>query len=222
VTNSICHNTQNSAMIESPGWSLVHDYNCAWQVLYSPVKDDDIGPNSMEADPLFADARNGDFRLQDSSPCIGAASDGKNIGSSQETVPTGIGPGPHLKTDVTAREIRIEPNPFTTSVAISISFHSNRIEVYDRRGKLVKSLVPRQSPGTSSMRGNLVKEGVPRQSPSTSLRLRSGQALRTGPGASRFVWEGTDQAGKQVPGGVYFVRWDTEQGTFAQRVVYTP
>lgn len=57
----------------------VDDYNC-----YFPTRPDAhirVGAHEVFADPLFRDAKIGDFRLKDNSPCVGGGIDGKNLGA---------------------------------------------------------------------------------------------------------------------------------------------
>ena len=68
--------------IGSSGGTIVYnDYNCFWSVagaqltnpIYTGYSGGDkplLGSNSIEVDPLFADAVNDDFRLKPTSPCL--------------------------------------------------------------------------------------------------------------------------------------------------------
>jgi len=55
------------------------DYNCVYEDgnAFDGVTE---GVGNIEEDPEFKDSAGGDFSLEPGSPCIGAASDGDNMG----------------------------------------------------------------------------------------------------------------------------------------------
>lgn len=70
------------------GIGVTPDTYDEWEALYEPS-------NSVEADPLFADAANDNFHLQPASPCINA---GVDVGLTQDRIgtPVPIGPRPDM------------------------------------------------------------------------------------------------------------------------------
>lgn len=93
VTNGIHTNSANNTLVEynnifvvaakatgkainrNAGGVIYSDYSCMWALDGAPVAanrwgEQGIGPNSIEADPQFVDAANGDFRIELSSPCL--------------------------------------------------------------------------------------------------------------------------------------------------------
>jgi hypothetical protein len=50
-------------------------------VTYSDVCSGCTGAGNIDADPLFADAENGDLHLSEGSPCIGTGEDSSDMGA---------------------------------------------------------------------------------------------------------------------------------------------
>jgi hypothetical protein len=145
-------------------WTATHDYNCYYQAGYRAVTPGDPGDHAVEAAPLFVNPDSGDFRLQWGSPCIGAGSDGSNIGVSQEVgirETVAVSPAP-------IREISIKPNPFHWMAVISTAGVKGalyRAGIYDLQGRLVNDLLSDPVPGHliwdgTDRAGNKVPGGV--------------------------------------------------------------
>jgi hypothetical protein len=69
-------------------WDNSPDTFNAWSVddcvvTFSDVQGGYDGDGNIDADPLFVDPENGDFRLQQGSPCISAGTDGMDMGAFQ-------------------------------------------------------------------------------------------------------------------------------------------
>lgn len=59
---------------------FVIEHNCIYNNVSGPYNNASSETDIFE-DPMFVDARNGDFHLQPGSPCIGAGTDGQSIGA---------------------------------------------------------------------------------------------------------------------------------------------
>ena len=103
-------------------------------------------PNGYLADPIFASPHGRawphnslDFQLVVGSPCIGAASDGTNIGTIQgQVVSTDPSPDP-----VSPVVIALAPNPFTRHTSLTLTGPGGApvsIRVFDTGGCLVRTL----------------------------------------------------------------------------------
>ena len=149
---------------------------------------------NIDADPLFVDAENGDYTLQQNSPCIDAGTayfewDGEVWVDMAEDEYYGIAPdmGCYEWEGVNTEDYELpvnhnyqltnHPNPFTGETTISFSLTTNlhekaRIDIFNIRGQKVKTLF-----------SGLVKSGQ-----------------------HEMVWNGTDANDKAVSSGVYFYK----------------
>lgn len=141
----------------------------AWQ---TRVED---GEGNFAADPLFCNAAQGDYRLDEASPCLGAPGCGLvgAFGAGCD-VATGVaraganGPGATFLAGC-------RPNPFNATTTVRFGLAEGGevlLTVHDAAGRRVAVL----------------NEG------------------RAEAGLLEHVWDGRDQAGREVPSGVYFVR----------------
>lgn len=99
-----------------PAGKIVLTRNCFWQ-----NKDNYEGPldpsSDMEADPLFADLLAGDYHLQTNSPCLGAGSNGEDLGAFPSPREEGEGlapavlPAQHLRTQIMTLPLTHALNP---------------------------------------------------------------------------------------------------------------
>ena len=83
---------EDSICVSNTGWgvatygtvTVTTDYNDVWdndEGSYDNTGKIVVGANSISSDPLFDDAANDDFHIdQDDSPCVDAASDGADMG----------------------------------------------------------------------------------------------------------------------------------------------
>jgi hypothetical protein len=146
-------------------------------------------PNNLIADPKFCDTASDDFRLQATSPCVGIASDGGDIGAEEiGCVPldTDNPDDPPLPTAITLEQNY--PNPFNIETAISYSLPRAcfiRLTVYDLLGREVRSLVD----ATQSAGPHVV------------------------------VWDGCDNSGSVVASGVYFYRLESDDHAESRKML---
>ncbi|HPC11877.1 MAG TPA: FlgD immunoglobulin-like domain containing protein, partial [candidate division Zixibacteria bacterium] len=107
-------------------------------------------PNNLIADPMFCYLTPDDYRLEAGSPCVGAASDGGNMGAAPtgcSATDVGSDPDPPL-----AAAFRLDqnwPNPFNPSTAIGYTLPQSshvRLVVYDVLGRVVRVLVDAHRP----------------------------------------------------------------------------
>ncbi len=147
---------------------------------------------NITLDPEWTDPDNGDYTLQETSPCIDAGNpstpddpDGTvaDMGVFYfEQVPSGV-PGAAPVRSLTV--LQNYPNPFNPSTVISFDLpaaSSVQLDVYDVAGRLVRSLVRDE---------------------------------RMSAGPHTVSWDGKDRDGNNVTSGVYFyrVRTDSEDAT---------
>jgi predicted outer membrane repeat protein/parallel beta-helix repeat protein len=84
-----CKNSSEATIINSIYWQntadvnpeVYYDGNSMMTITYSDITGGFTGEGNLNANPLFEDANNGDFHLQESSPCIGTGQAGTNMGA---------------------------------------------------------------------------------------------------------------------------------------------
>lgn len=170
-------------------------------VSYSDIMGGWPGDGNIALDPLFVDAANGDYALQQDSPCIGAGSPRSIPGAEVYSSPPDMGAiqsghtywrGP---TDVAEQADRpaafalehARPNPFNPSTTVSFAIPRDgdvRLTVYDVNGRLVRTLVDDH----------------------------------VATGEHTVVWNGLDDAGRAAASGVYIVRLSTPTETASRRL----
>ncbi len=132
----------------------------------------------LEEDPMFTDPDNGDFSLQSGSPAIGFATDGTDCGNP-------ITDWSHVLTDV---EQKTNPVVVTT---------------FD-----LKQNYPNPFNPTTNISYSIAKPGLV----TLDIYNIKGQKIRTlvnevkNPGSYSMVWNGFDDGGCSLVGGVYFYR----------------
>lgn len=83
------------------------------------------------------------------------------------------------------------------------------------------------SVSVTDLRGMPVRRIVPGRTTGVPAELPAGRYGRPAPGAAsgcddRFSWDGTDESGRRVPGGVYIVHLRANGREFRRRVVFDP
>jgi len=183
----------------------LYGYNNSITIAYSDIQGGETGiatndlgtiywlDGNIDADPLFVDAENGDYTLQQNSPCIDAGTayfewDGEVWVDMAEDEYYGIAPDmgcyewegvntEDYELPVNNCQLTNQPNPFSNETTISFSLNTEntenaKIEIYNIRGQKVKTLF-----------SGLVKSGQ-----------------------HEMVWNGTDANDKAVSSGVYFYK----------------
>lgn len=145
ITNSIInYATKYGFEMDKTNFTLSEDYNCwcgCWLGAHSD--NSDVGSHCLPEDtrPMLVDTARQDFRLKTGSPCIGKASDGSNMGCSQEVVSSGINEtalnaGPQVTVEAL-------PNPFAQKTTITLvrpdkSVGPAAITIYNMQGKEIR------------------------------------------------------------------------------------
>ncbi|MCP4633440.1 MAG: T9SS type A sorting domain-containing protein [candidate division Zixibacteria bacterium] len=151
------------------------DYNLFWQNEYGDYEGSQPGPNSLFEDPLFVNLDNGDYNLQEDSPCIDAGDPNSPLDPDSTRADIGCYYYHHI-TDVTEpdssnspHKFYLEqnyPNPFNGQTIISyyLSEASDvELNIINMKGELVsKPVNSHQSAGNHSLiwQGNRT-DGVP-------------------------------------------------------------
>ncbi len=111
---------------------------------YLDLRDDAVGENNMEVDPMYVDAANGDFTLGNGSPCLGVGDDGHAVGDLRwDPNVTGL--------EVLNNELPMNyklsqnyPNPFNPSTSIRFEIPESgftTLRVYNIIGGEITTLV---------------------------------------------------------------------------------
>jgi hypothetical protein len=160
---------------------------------YSDVEGGWPGESNINADPLFADAPNGDYRLLWGSPCINTGDPNSPLDPGGTRADMGAFYHPHgVSVRENERPVSFHlaqkiPNPFNPSTTIRFTLPEAgqvRVAVYDVRGALTRTLVD--------------------------------QAFLSG--SHSVVWDGKDWLGRNVASGVYVYRLTTTQGVVTKRM----
>jgi hypothetical protein len=141
VTNGIITDCDQGVRMRD-SHTLEVTYSDIWNNTDNFRNDASAGTGTISEDPMFADAANGDFRLNSGSPCIGTGSDGQNMGDTNWGVVTSI--TSEVTQPVAFALSQNYPNPFNPSTTIQFSLaHRSKIElvVYDLIGRKVVTLV---------------------------------------------------------------------------------
>ncbi len=124
-------NFVNTIIYQNPGMysdDIYLDFGGSAEINYSDLTmpDGATGNNNIEENPLFVDANNGDFHLQESSPCIDAGTDigypyvgdAPDMGCYEYVIPAGIN-------NSQTYNLIIYPNPSNGKFTIKL----NRVEI---------------------------------------------------------------------------------------------
>jgi hypothetical protein len=188
VINSIFWNNIPSEIYQSGG---------VITITYSDIQGGWTGLGNMNSDPLFIDSVNGDFHLQENSPCIDAGDpnspldpDGTivDMGAYYYDQSTNVNNNYEIKyADIGALNY---PNPFyasgssgTTISYTTISEGNVCIEIYDIKGRIIRTL------------NNIIEI----------------------PGKHSVVWNGRDIRDKLLSSGIYFYKVKINGDTKALR-----
>jgi len=159
---------------------------------YSDIQAGFEGTGNINADPLFIDPANGDYRLQNNSPCVNAGDPAdplpdrsrKNMGACPTPRQVGVAYDACPAAFTLAQNA---PNPFNPSTTIRFALPEAghvTLAVYDINGRLVRTLVGRP----------------------------------LGAGSHAVVWDGKDAMGRAVASGVYVYRLTAPQGVVTRRM----
>jgi hypothetical protein len=152
---------------------------------------------NIDADPVFLDVDNGDWRLQPASPAIDAGDPTSPNDPDATRADIGVF---YFNQNLVGIEDVMQipfqfapafPNPFTHSAELRFSLSREAdvsLKVFGVRGRLIADLA----------RGRLPA------------------------GPHRRAWDGTDTGGKRVPLGIYFVLLEADGISAVQRVVFVP
>lgn len=159
-SNCIFTNLTKQDIMNKGGAPLVLTYSCYTGVLNGVT----AGPNCITDDPMFVDAENYNYTLQEGSPCIGTASDGTNMGDLnwEDGGSTSVkSQGNAMPTEFSLSQNY--PNPFNpqTSIQFSIPTASNvKLTVFNTIGQEVAILLNEQkNPGSYTL--NFDASGLP-------------------------------------------------------------
>ncbi len=184
IQNSIISSSANGAAVACAGASPTFTHN----VVYGNAGGDSLcgiyaGLGNIFEDPLFCDAPNNDFTIEDCSPCAGAGTGGGDIGA----WPVGC----ECSTGVTDPETpsvlhlhRPAPSPFSTETTIALDVPvdagSVTLSVFNARGQRIRTL----------HNGTI---GPGRRSFTWDARDHDGSTVATGVYFARCEWrEGSD------------------------------
>ena len=159
IVNNIFYGTDDDhpANLSCPGNpNVTYDlrYNAFWRALVSCP----LGPGNLTADPIFCDPEDGDYRLHETSPLIGAGEGGVTIGA------FGVGCGVTVVEDAPSAtgilHLSVFPNPVRHTAAFTVdpAVSGWTLEIYDTQGRLLNALRPSRSellwtPPKSAMSG---------------------------------------------------------------------
>jgi hypothetical protein len=170
LTNSILANValftntqdNDSYGILATGGSVIRDYNCYYSAGYAPFDNGDLNQHELEADPRFIDPGNPLFGLRYDSPCLGAASDGTNIGAWQGIVGMGrtrppASPGLPL--------VSVVSHPCRGKTVFNVAGHRPpaKINIFNTGGEPLKEITVKNGPGVwdgTDLHGQVVPAGV--------------------------------------------------------------
>ncbi|MCF7920063.1 MAG: T9SS type A sorting domain-containing protein [Candidatus Cloacimonetes bacterium] len=170
---------------------------------------------NIDADPLFADAINGDFALTEDSPCIDAGTaffeyEGEVLIDIEEEEYWGIAPdmGAYEYGSVRADECKIEnvkckisnyPNPFNPETTISFftteGTENTELAIYNLKGQCVREW----KIDPSSLHYAATSNG--------KLKI------------NKVVWDGRNSDGKAVSSGLYLLRLKTEDEQITRKMM---
>ncbi len=180
ITNCIVAGSPTGSGLYCPGsGSFLVSYSCIFGNAGGDAPCGDAG-NNIFVDPGLCDAADGDLGLQDCSPCLGAGQGGSDIGA------WGVGcmcfdpSGIAGDHDVGhTRPLAFAPNPFASDT---------RVLYWAPPGG------PPVTVAVYDLRGG---------------RVRTLAKEAIGPGRQELHWDGTDDSGRNVASGVYFVRYES-------------
>ncbi len=207
IVNSINYNNENEFVI--PDWSDGISATISHSLIQEnslPEEVIDSGFNLFATNPLFIDPENGDYHLQNDSPCIDAGTaffewDGRVVINLDEDDYFGTAPdiGAFEHTALIANDHEFEPpssaynlsnypNPFkpATTISFSLPFESKvNLTVYNIKGQIVKTLADREFD-----KGN-----------------------------TQLIWDGKDNSGRNVSAGIYFYKLTTERNSLTKKMI---
>jgi hypothetical protein len=213
-----CKDNSNFTLLNCILWNdssaEIYLENSSIDILYSDIQGGWEGEGNIDSDPLFINPDEGDFHLQDTSPCIGAGINEIEISGTWYYAPLfdiegnprpdpagsmpdmGAYENPLGEPQVgitqnqlpnTDHQLSNYPNPFNPTTTIFFTAENieiAEIEIYNVKGQKIKEL---------------------HASPNGGLGTRS------------VVWDGTDENNKQVSSGIYFYKLKVDDKTITTK-----
>jgi hypothetical protein len=123
-------------------WDITSDFD--WECAGSGADTVHNVTDTLRADPLFADAANGDFTLAAGSPALNWAEGGMAVGDPRWTENWVVSVDEEHQVPTTMSLAQNYPNPFNPSTEIAFVLQADghaQLNVYDLKGNLVSNLV---------------------------------------------------------------------------------
>ncbi len=182
INNIFAYNDQGGLCRGGSSHSFILDYNLFWQNEYGDYQGIEPGPNCLFEDPQFVDPVNGDYYLQEGSPCIDAGDPNSPLDPDSTRADIGCYYY-HHSTDILETDEPSGPHKFYLQQNYPNPFNGQTIISYylPEPAQVQLNII--------NMRGELVAQPVNSRQPAGDYQL---------------IWQGIRSDGTPVSTGIYF------------------